>query len=360
MTYPDIFQKIKNAKDKYVISNLLDGLIIIEPNPEFIEELVLLSQNRNSNIKWSALGLLSNFNHPSLEKFFLDIIRNSNDNLTVGKAISGLRLNGSEESINELITIFKKSRDSYVRGVVISTLFCIYLRNELTSFSRKIVFEFIGNEYPYFQGYWNNLKNSEKVDKTRLFELSSVQIKKNFLNVVYEYSDKIDIHIFVERKSKSFIRSVNAYCIYKGLKQSYSKHYTPIEFSLSESMVFDTIFEKSSEMRLDQKEDAIISLYETEILPKLYNKIEVFKDLETMSFLYFERQETEICSLLYGSNNDFVVAHMMTNSIVFFEKNPDKDKFIDFLIEKWKETQKVNFSIISYLQERKNPTIINI
>ena len=37
-----------------------------------------------------------------------------------------------------------------------------------------------------------------------------------------------------------------------------------------------------------------------------------------------------------------------------FRNNPDKDKFIDFVIDKWVKQGKENFSILDYLEKQKN------
>ncbi|MEQ9289159.1 MAG: hypothetical protein RIG77_19695 [Cyclobacteriaceae bacterium] len=72
--YKETFDKIKVSKKKHEISNLLHGLSSLEPNYDFLDEIITLSSHKTPEIRWSALSLLCNFNDSKLEGVFITIV----------------------------------------------------------------------------------------------------------------------------------------------------------------------------------------------------------------------------------------------------------------------------------------------
>jgi hypothetical protein len=355
MTFEDSFQEIKKSKDQYKISNLLGDLGKIAPDYQYIDDIKKLSTHRTSMIKWSALGLLTHFNSKeTLENFFLEILNNESDNMLLSKAAQGLKLNGTEKSIDPLLGVFKKSRDGNVSGNIIETLRNVYLRNHLSSDYVEKIHDFIGNRYPYFHGYWHDLKKAKKVTAQNWTDEAVIQLHKNTLNLLFVHNDEIDIHIHIEKMKSHFIRYIYVTAIYKKYTYTLSKYYTPSEFNPTDHRLFDVIFDKSKTMRPDGYIDEVINLLTTEMLPGLINKTVNYEMLKKMLFSDFILKENEIYNGLFGTSWDFVVCHQLTNCIDLFNNNPDKDKFIDLLISKWKNLEKDVFAIVNYLEEQKN------
>lgn len=354
MTFDETFGEIKATKDKYRISHLLNELATVEPQYDYLDSIKELITNKSSEIKWSAIGLLSNYSLPALEKYFINLLENENpDNISLAKAVQGLSINGTETSIQILIDVFKKSRDGQVRGVVIHTLRSIYLRNEISETGRKPLFKFIGNAYPFFQGYWNDIGKAHKTSLSTWKEIALSQLHNNSLNILFELNEEIDTHINIEKMNSHFIRYINVTVIFKNFKSSTSKYYTPREFYLSENRLFDSIFEKTKIMRADNNASGIISLIDDEILPKLKGRIQTLDRLKSMSFSDFKTQEGDIYKGLYGTDWDFVVANQLINCIDLFEDNPDKDLYIDLVLQKWNSVNKESFIVSDYLRGRK-------
>lgn len=353
MTFEEVFTEIDKTKEKYRISNLLSGLSTLEPDIRFIDKIKKLTTHRASEIRWGALGLLSNYNSPTLEEFFIELLKSDSDNITITKSIQGLGFNGTEKSIDILIDTFKKSRDGQVRGTIVSTLRSIYLRNILSDNCKTKLFSFIGNSYPFFQGFWNDIKKAKNTTKTDWQENAFGQLSSNGLNLKFEQSDEIDIHINIEKMNSHFIRYINVTAIYKKQKSSFSKYYTPSEFYLSENRLFDSLFDKTKVMRPDIYRDKIIKILDIEILPILIDKIKLWSSLKTMTFTEFETNQTSIFNTLYGTNWDWVIAQLLTQSINMFDENAERNKYIDFVIQKWKICDKETFQVKSYLEEQK-------
>jgi hypothetical protein len=262
-------------------------------------------------------------------------------------------LNGTEKAVETLIETFKKSRDGQIRGTIIQALRGIYLRNKLSEDSKDKILSFIGNKYPFFHGFWNDTKKAKIATPLNWKELGLDQLSSNNLNILFEYNSEIDFHIQIEKMNSHFIRYINVTAIYKNSNGSFSKFYTPSEFYLSENKLFDTLFDKTKQMRPDIYKDNIIQLIEKEIIPKLIDKINLWHSLETMPFSDFEVNQTSIFNLLYGTTWDFVISHQLIMSIERFKHNQDKIKYIDFVIQKWKNCEKEMFNIKNYLEEQK-------
>ncbi|NOS92283.1 MAG: hypothetical protein HOP30_10205 [Cyclobacteriaceae bacterium] len=355
MTFEDSFQEIRKSKDKYRISNLLGDLGKIEPDYHFLDEIMKLSNHRTSQIKWGALGLLAGFNSSGiLESFFLEILNNESDDMLLTKATQGLRINGTEKSIDSLLNTFKKGRDGSVKGNIIQTLRCVYLRNHLKPDDTKKIHDFIGNEYPYFHGYWTEIKKAKTLTAEAWEDEAGFQLYKNYLNLVFRHNDEIDIHIHIEKMNSHFIRFIYVTAIYKKYTYTFSKYYTPSEFNPADQRLFDSIFDRTKTMRPDGHVDQIINLLGREMLPTLIDKIKSYESLKKIRFNDFCSNEDEIYNGLFGTSWDFVVCHKLTNSIDVFNDNSDKDKFIDLLIGKWRTLEKDEFSIINYLESQKN------
>lgn len=354
MTFEEVFKKIEKQKDKYLISNLLSELENVEPNYVYLDKLLKLATHRTSVVKWRALSLLSNFHSENLENFYLDLLKSKIDNLTIAKCVQGLSINGTERSVELLIEILKKSRDGHVRGNIIPTLRSIYLRNNLSTLCKDRLFNIIGNNYPFFNGYWTDIKKSKKVISSNWKDFALTQLKNNTLNILFELNADIDIQLNIEKMKTHFIRYVNVTVIYKHYVSSFSQYYTPREFYLSENRLFDSILDKTREMRADNYTHQIIDLIDLELLPKLNERINVVEYLKTAHYAEFESQQMKIFDKLYGTNWDFVLSDQLTNSIDIFENNLDKNKYIDFVLQMWRTLGKETFIIKNYLEERKN------
>ena len=354
MTFEEVFKEIEKQKDKYQISNLLSELANVEPNYTYLDKILKLATHRTSQVRWSAMSLLSHFHSEKLEDFYFDLLKNKIDNLTIAKCVQGLNINGTEKSVELLIEIFKKSRDGHVRGNIIPTLRSIYLRNNLSTPCRNNLFNFIGNSYPFFYGYWTEIKKSKKVTLSNWKDFALIQLKTNTLNILFEFNDNIDIQMNIEKMNSHFIRYINVTAIYKNYVSSFSKYYTPREFYLSENRLFDSIFDKTRQMKADNYTHQIVDLIDCELLPKLNERISMVEYLKTVRYVEFESKQIEIFNKLYGTNWDFVLSDALTNSIDIFENNVDKNMYIDFVLQIWKSFGKETFIIKNYLEERKN------
>lgn len=353
ISFQDNFKEIKFSKDKYRISNLLNELHIIEPDEFYIANLIDLT-NKVFEIKTSAISLLSNFNNIELEDFFITKIEIEQDKFIISLYVKCLKLNGTEKSIDFLIEFYKKTKSIDVKSEIIHTLSSLYIRNNLTTENTKKLHKLIGNNYPFFQGYWSDLKKAKKSSNINWKIDGLEQLRLNNLNLLYEYSSEIDLHIQIEKMNVNFIRYITVTAIYKNQKKGFSKYFTTTEFFQSESKLFDTLFDKTKQMRPDIYKDKIIQLIEKELIPNLVNKIELWNSLEIMNYIEFEINQTSIFNILYGNNLDWIIAHQLTNTIHRFESNNDKDKFINFVLEKWKSCNKETFQVLNYLEKQKN------
>ena len=77
--YLEVFKEINLTKDKYKISNLLNQLLEIKPDENYIEDLKELT-NKVREVKIDAIGLLSRYNNKELEDFFINKTESENDN----------------------------------------------------------------------------------------------------------------------------------------------------------------------------------------------------------------------------------------------------------------------------------------
>lgn len=357
MTFEEVFKEIDLTKDKYRISNLLRELNNIEPNYIYLEKLKKLASHRTSEIRWASLDLLTKYVSPDLEAYFHELLKSGKDNITISKAIQGLSLNGTEKVIEDLILIFKKSRDGHVRGNIISSLRGIYLRNDISEKYKSKLYSFIGNDYPFFQGYWSEIKKAKIVNKTNWKEKALEQLNSNKLNLLFEQSNDIDFQIHIEKMNSHYIRGVGVLAIYKNKKSSFSKYYTPPEFYQSEGINFSDLFDKTKQMRPDNYKEKIIQVLEKELIPNVIDKINLWDELRTMPFSQFEKNQSSIFNALYGTTKDWIIAHLLTRSLDMFHENIDRGRFIDFIIQKWKDCNKETFSIINYLEEQKRQPV---
>jgi hypothetical protein len=352
MTYKEVFQEISLSKDKYKISNLLNQLLPLEPDENYIPDLIDLTK-KVFEIKADAIGVLSNFNNKNLESFFLTNIESENNKTLAARFIRGLYLNGTEKSIEFLIDLFKNTNSIDIKSEIVLALRILYVRNKVSGDNSEKIFKLIGNRIPFFQGYWTDLKKAKKIKKENwLFECES-QLHGNSLNILFEENDKYDIHISIEKMNKDFIRYIHVYCIYKKIIPHFSKYYTPSEFFIVESRLFDCLFEKTKLMRPDQKVSEISLLLNKELLPRTYQKVGMIERLGQMRFKDFKQNENEIFNELFGTNQDWILAHILTNHMVVLRDNIDKNEFIDFVINKWKVSNREHFAIIDYLESLK-------
>ncbi|MFC3809398.1 HEAT repeat domain-containing protein [Lacihabitans lacunae] len=351
--YKQVFDSIKQTKEKAKISNLLNTLTDIEPDESYIEELKELT-NKVREIKIYAIGLLTNYNNKELEDFFIKKSESENDNFIVCRCIRGLNLNGSEKSAQFLLDFYKKTRSIDIKSEIIHTLRIINARNTISEGVKDGIYKLIGNEYPFFQGYWTDLKKAEKTTKENWSQIAEKQLNQNKLNLIFVENEKYDIHIYIEKMKKDFIRFINVYCIPKYHETTFSKYFTPSEFYISENRLFDSFFAKTKTMRPDNYVIEIINLINSELLPKLFSRVNMLGDLGNMKFEDFTRRENEIYDTLYGTSWDFVVSRQLTEKIDIFRDNPDKNKYIDLVIDKWVKQGKEYFSILDYLENQKN------
>ena len=351
--FKQVFESINQTKDKYKISNLLNSLNGIEPDESYIEDLKELT-NKVREVKVDAIGLLSNYSNKQLEDFFIKKIESEKDNFIVSRCIRGLNLNGSEKSAQFLLDFYKNTRSIDIKSEIIHSLRIINLRNTISEDVKNGIYKLIGNKYPFFQGYWTDLKKAEKTTKEDWSQVAEIQLNQNKLNLLFVKNEQYDVHIYIEKMKKDFIRFINVYCIPKHHKSTFSKYFTPSECYISESRLFDSFFEKTKTMRPDNYRIEIINLINSELLPKLFNRVDMLCDLGSMKFEDFTQSENEIYDTLYGTSWDFVVARQLTEKIDIFRDNPDKDEFIDFVIDKWVKQGKEYFSILDYLENQKN------
>ncbi|WP_375579363.1 HEAT repeat domain-containing protein [Marivirga tractuosa] len=351
--FKQVFESINQTKDKYKKSNLLNSLNGIEPDESYIEDLKELT-NKVREVKIDAIGLLSNYNNKQLEDFFIKKTESEKDNFIVCRCIRGLNLNGSEKSAQFLLDFYKKTRSIDIKSEIIHSLRIINVRNTISEVVKNGVHKLVGNKYPFFQGYWTDLKKAETTTKKNWSQIAEIQLNQNKLNLLFVENEQYDIHIYIEKMKKDFIRYINVYCIPKHHKSTFSKYYTPSEFYISENRLFDSFFEKTKTMRPDNYITEIIRLLENELLPKLFSRVDMLDDLAKMKFEDFTRRENEIYDTLYGTSWDFVVSRQLTEKIDIFRDNPDKDKFIELVIAKWVKQGKEYFSILDYLENQKN------
>ena len=106
-------------------------------------------------------------------------------------------------------------------------------------------------------------------------------------------------------------------------------------------------------MRPDAYIEQIISLIDTTLIPRLTERIDMWHSLGKMPFSEFETNQSAVLHVLFGTDRDFVVAPMLTSGIDRFTGNPEKNKYIDFVIQKWKICKVESFKINNYLAEQK-------
>lgn len=354
MKYEEIFKQINSTKDKYKISNLIWELLKIEPDENYIQKLIELTYKQRE-IKTSAITILQKFNSPEkIEDFVISRIEIEKDKVICCDFIKILGLNGTEKSSNFLLDFYKITKSKDVKGTIINTLETLYIRNRIDIQNFDKLTKIIGNSYPFFQGYWKELKKSKKTNSQNWKTVAIEQLSSNNLNLIFKYDSDIDFHLQIEKMNSNFIRYINLTAIFKRYKSSFSKYYTPQQFYLAENRLFDSLFNRTKEMRPDNFKDSIINLVEVELIPKLESKILLCKTLEKMTFKDFENKQTFIFNTLYDTNWDWVIAHQMTQSIDMFNENPDKNLYVDFIKEKWKTSSKESFQINEYLNEQKN------
>ena len=351
-TYKEVFREIENSKDKRKISNLLNSLIGKKPEEEYISQIIQLTE-KVSDIKYSAINLLSDFNSENLEDFFLSKIDNESNKLIITRLIRGLNLNGKEKAFEFLLDYFKKTKSVDIKSQIIQTLRVIYSRNEICVENIERLKKIIGNDYPFFQGYWTKLKQAKKITKENLALECISQLEKNKLNLIYKESEAYDIHISIEKMKKDFIRYINVYCICKNHQSSFSELYTPNEFYISENIQFNDLFEGTKVMRPDEKSMDIIDLLQNNLLPKLLRRVELFEHLGQMKYSDFIKNENEICKTLFGGTSDFMISHLLTQYFDVFRNNNDKSQYSGLVIQKWKNTGRESFAIIDYLEKQK-------
>ncbi len=354
MTFEEVFKEIELTKEKNRIANLLRALAPLEPDSNYLDRIMQLAAHGTAEIRRSAIGLLANYVAPTLDEYFKGIIRTETDSISIVSAIEGLGLNGTEESIEFLTGVFKKTRDGQVRGTIITSLRSIYLRNALSDTVRSKLFSFIGNSYPFFQGFWNDIKKAKTASKSNWAETAAGQLAANNLNLVFAHSEGIDFHLRIEKMNTHYIRYVNVTAIYKNPTSSFSTYYTPGEFYQSENKLFDSLFDKTKQMRPDAYAAQITGLIENTLIPKLTGRIDMWHSLASMPFAEFETKQSSILLVLFAADRDFVVAPMLTTGVDRFTGNPDKNKYIDFVIQQWKNCKVESFKIINYLEGQKN------
>lgn len=354
MNYEEIFNQINLTKDKYQISNLLWNLVNLKPEDKYIDNLIILTE-KQYNIKTTALSILSNHCNPEkLEIFVLEKIKTETSKEIICDFIKILHLNGTERSSEFLLQYYKSTKSRDIKGSIVYALEKLWIRNRIENESMIDIYKLIGNNFPFFKGYWSEIKKAKTTTKYNWKEIAENQLAANNLNLIFEYSNEINFHIQIEKMNANFIRYINLTGIYKNYKSSFSKYFIPSEFYQSENRLFDTIFEKSKQMRLDFYAEGIINLIEIELLPKLIEKINTMNLLKEITFSDFEINQNSIFNSLYGTNSDWILAHQLTESIDVFNKNAERNKFIDFVIEKWKVCDKESFGIKNYLEEQKN------
>ncbi|MEQ9286735.1 MAG: hypothetical protein RIG77_07490 [Cyclobacteriaceae bacterium] len=268
-------------------------------------------------------------------------------------AVRGLALNGTETSIDIILRLFSKTRDGQVRGEIVKTLRSIHLRNQLSEPVHAKLLNFIGNSYPFFHGKWYDLKKSVISDKEHWNENARTQLSDNTLNLIFTENDKFDILLHIEKMKKDFIRYINVIAIPRTEKTHYSKHYTPNEDFESVSYLFDRLFEQTKEMRPDNRVEEIINLIESEMLPNLLENIKRIEELGNKDFSSFEQEESRILNDIFGTDMEFAIAHILTNKIHVFDDNPDKEKYVELVKDKWNNINRSNYSIIEYLDMKK-------
>lgn len=354
MTYEEIFNQVNQTKDKYQISNLLGNLTNLKPENEYIDNLKLLTE-KQYEVKISALRILSNYNNSQkLELFILDLIKSETNNEVLCICINALHLNGTSKAAEFLLEFYKTTKSRDVKGAIIIALNSLWIRNKVENKNLATIYKLIGNQYPFFQGYWSEIKKAKTTTKFTWKEIAETQLMSNNLNLIFEFSDEIDFHIQIEKMNSNFIRYVKTTCINKNYKTSFSEYFTPRESYLSEDRLFDVLFEKTKQMRPDFYIEKIIKLIEIELLPKLIEKMNTLNLFKTISFSDFIVNQNSIFNTLYETNWDWVLAHQLTGIIDIFKKNPERDRFIDFVSDKWKVCKKESFQIINYLEEQKN------
>lgn len=337
-TYPEIFKNINSLKDSHSKSKELEKLLLIEPNYDYLEKIISLSKHRTKSIKWSALELLRNFKSNQIEDFIIDLMEKEKDNLTLTYAFEVLSLNGSDKSIPFLIKLFKKSRDSNLRPRLLKTLREIYFRNKLSKESEDSIYSLIGNKYPFFYGFWYNVKKAIKTDITKWISLAKKQLENKKLNLIFELNDKVDIYINFEfiiaiyKKPKYFV-SIN----------SISEEFTPMIKTFNNS---GSLYGKSI--------DEILSIIANNV-KKLENQIDILESFETMPFDNFFKNRNEIYSILWNTEEDFIVTIMMWKNSFLFTKNKEKAKYIDYINELLlKRQNKLSFKTTEFLNYIKN------
>jgi hypothetical protein len=354
MTYEEIFNQINSTKDKYKISNLIGELSSIIPDENYIQNLIELTV-KTFEIKTSAIRALGNFNCPSkIEDFIISKIETEKDKDICSDFVKVLSLNGTEKSSNFLLNFYKLTKSKDVKGVIIHTLENLYIRKMVEESNFKKLTKILGNEYPFFQGYWKDLRKAKSTTIQDWKIVSKEQLALNNLNLVFKYDSDIDFHLQIEIMNSNFIRYLNLTTIFKRYKSSFSKYYTPQQFYLSENRLFDSLFSRTKEMRPDIFKDSIINLVAVELMPKLESKILLWNSLQKMPFKEFENNQNSIFNTLYETKWDWVIAHQMTQSVDMFNDNPDKNLFIDFIKEKWRASNKESYQINHYLDEQKN------
>ena len=206
MIYIEVFKEINLTKDKYKISNLLNQLLEIKPDENYIEDLKELT-NKVREVKIDAIGLLSRYNNKELEDFFINKTESENDNFVVCRCIRGLHLNGSEKSAIFLLDLYKKTKSLDIKSEIIYALRIINTRNAISEQVKTQINKLIGNEYPFFHGYWTDLKKAEKTTKENWVQVAEKQLRQNNLNLLFVENEKYDLHIGIEKMTSDLLTS---------------------------------------------------------------------------------------------------------------------------------------------------------
>lgn len=353
MTYKDTFTEIESTKDKYKISNALWSIMSLEPEDDFIPQLIALTK-KPFEIKTASLNLLSRFNNPNkLESFLILGIQTEKNKTVIEDYIKGFELNGREKAFVFLLELYKENRSTDIRNTILYTLNRMALRTEISEPSFNQYVKLLGNNYCSF-GCAKSLKSTKRTTINKWQGLAESQMLKNSLNLLYVHDDDFDFHICIEKMRKDYIRYIKVIALNKKHKRNFSKYYTQEEQHFSIERLFDSILDKSKESRIDENLNEIIRIIESEMIPQLISKLEIIKSLETLEFNDFVQNENQIYSKLFGlDTSSWITTHLMTKYIQIFCDNADKNKYIDFFIEKWKNGKRASFAMIDYLDNQR-------
>lgn len=326
-TYSFLLDLLSKEKDKLFIRDTFNCLSNLVYDSDPTEKLMPYLNTKNIKIKWAALNAISTIKNNNIENRLIELLNTEKNNLTIVYCIRGLRTNGTNHSIEILLKIFNKTRDSQIRGECIETLRIIVIKSTLTQTERKVINKFIGNDLLYFHGIW--MKGTKYVSYNEWEKEVIRQLTNNQLNIAYTFNENILVTIHFEKMSKVFFGFTYLN------PERLDEDYIPRELILGTSKYYPNIVIKSSLTKLNVYLNNTMSEIKNIGLLEIEKSIYALYKFKDSSFEEYKKDENEIWNQLIGTTKESVILMYFVQLIFLKNRQIDFMKFIDYGLALW-------------------------